>query len=385
MGGPFGRDILAGMREEARRRALPCDIRVAMHEALYPSRLRWMLRERMIDGIVTRFALSSETTDAMEAGLPVVQIDPPVCASSVASGLPYACVRMDVEGVARDAVRHFQERSYFRAFGFVETDWRNDWSPARAKAFRKALAAAGKRCAVFRHWGRAPTATASRGLDVEGLSAWLRALERPAAVLAANDATAHDVLLVCRQQGLDVPRDIALLGMDDDEAYCRSGLPNLSSIHFDGRGAGASALGALIALRAGGPPGPDLSFGAERIVQRASTGNVSSAGALVQKAVDFIEQNACEGISTDDVVRHLGVSRSLATLRFRELRGTSLLEAIHARCVEKAKWRLTRTDDTLDEIAAACGRHDPKSFRRLFQGLTGVSPAEYRRHPPPDP
>jgi hypothetical protein len=67
--------------------------------------------------------------------------------------------------------------------------------------------------------------------------------------------------------------------------------------------------------------GPDscvLLADIKEVVRRESTCELSSAGRLVQKAVVYIDRHALEGIGVEDVVRHLGCSRRLADLRFRE-------------------------------------------------------------------
>ena len=78
-------------------------------------------------------------------------------------------------------------------------------------------------------------------------------------------------------------------------------------------------------------------------------------------------------------MRHLGVSRSLATQRFRELRGMSILDAIHARRIAEAKRLLATSGKPLDEIAAACGfGGGPDCLRRAFRVATGLTPAQWR-------
>ena len=49
-------------------------------------------------------------------------------------------------------------------------------------------------------------ATSSDGPDFDCLAAWLRALPKPAAVVAANDDTAVDVADLCAACGIAVPR-----------------------------------------------------------------------------------------------------------------------------------------------------------------------------------
>ena len=80
-----------------------------------------------------------------------------------------------------------------------------------------------------------------------------------------------------------------------------------------------------------------------------------------------------------DVVARLHVSRSLADLRFREVTGTSILEAILARRLGEVTRLLRDTDMRISEIAARCGYRDANYLKNLFRKRTGMSMREWRR------
>ena len=374
MGCDFGRDANEGIRKEIANRGLSWRIRFTNAEHIFLSALKWMLREGRIDGVITCFPVPSALSALRRADVPVVLIDRggQEVPESARSG-KLAQVTLDVERVVRAAVDHFFQYAAFRSAGFVESHGDEGWSRLRGDAYMAEFARRGLRRARFRHRRSAEP-------DFDRLAAWIRALEKPAAVIAANDATAADVLDLCEAEGVAVPRDVAVLGMDDDPAFCLRCEPNLSSVHFDGVAAGRLAADALASMMAGGavPPESALRYGATAVVRRASTGAVSTAGALVQKAVDFIEANALRGISLSDVVRHLGVSRALATRRFRQLRGESVLDAIAARRIAEAKRLLADTDRRVDDIARACGYSGAGPLRRAFLAATGSTPGAFR-------
>jgi len=311
--------------------------------------------------------------------VPSVWIDPDL-AGARGRRLPHtAFVGMDLRAVAAAAIDHFVARAGFRSIGYVENYWDYGWSRDRGDALEAELARRGLRGMRFRHRGAASPEHAAEGPDFDGLSAWLRALEKPAAIVAANDATAAETLLLCETAGLAVPRDVAILGMDDNPVFCRNAEPNLSSVHFDARGAGRLCAATLAAMMDGAPPPRvPLFYGVSGVTQRASTGAVSAAGSLVQKALDYIDASACRGIGVVDVARHCGVSRALLQLRFRELRGEPVARAIRARRLAEARRLLAGTDLSAEGVATACGFGGVGALRRCVEAATGLAPGAWR-------
>ena len=98
----------------------------------------------------------------------------------------------------------------------------------------------------------------------------------------------------------------------------------------------------------------------------------------MQKAMAYIDRHALEGIGVMDVVRHLKCSRRLADLRFRELQGRTILDAITERRLDEVKRRLARTRETIDAIASACGYGNSTYLMNLFKKHFGMSMGKFR-------
>lgn len=77
---------------------------------------------------------------------------------------------------------------------------------------------------------------------------------RGAAVFAGNDEIAIGIMHRARQAGLDLPRDLRIVGFDDSR-QCGFATPPLSSVRVPNRRIGAEAIAALI-LRIGEPTTP---------------------------------------------------------------------------------------------------------------------------------
>src|SRR5205823_5514813 len=65
--------------------------------------------------------------------------------------------------------------------------------------------------------------------DME-LAGWLRRLPKPIGVMASSDGRALQLLAMCRKLEIDVPKSVAVLGVDNDDVLCELASPPLSSI-----------------------------------------------------------------------------------------------------------------------------------------------------------
>ena len=272
-----------------------------------------------------------------------------------------AFIRNSADGIGHEAAHFLLGQGVARSYAFLHSDPVTDWSRMRFKAFRQMLNDKGIWCEEL--------------FTPDGASK----LKRPAAVLAANDDRAFELLKVLAAKRISVPRGVAVLGVDNDELICENAHPRLSSVQPDFEEEGRLAAETLDAMMNGVKlPDRTLLVGVKRIVQRESTAEQSHSGWLVQKAVAYINRHALEGISVTDVVRHIKCSRRLADLRFRELQGRTILDAITERRLDEVKHRLARTREKMDTIASACGYRNPTYLKNLFKKRFGMSMSEWR-------
>ena len=370
--------LLDGARESARAHDVEWDIEVLPHPQTDTMRLA--LESGDTDGVITSFSAPAILESLRGSSMPAVFLrfdadDPPLAGRKRLSVL-----RLDFAAAGRAAARHFLDFGGFRSFAFVEATRDPGWSVSRGDAFGRAVEAAGQPFFRFSAAGGIYQASVAHRSELSELGAWLQSLPRPVAVFAASDERARDTILACREAGLDVPRAVSVLGVNNDEFTCRHIFPNLSSIELDHAALGRAAADELLRLfdakrpRRRAFPVPVL-----RLAPRASTGPSSPGGMLVRRALDFIEARAFEGIGAADVVRHVGVSRSLLDLRFRELEGRSVLDALQDRRMREVCRRLRETTDSIETICRAVGYGDTGGLRRLFKRRFGLSMSAFRR------
>ena len=281
--------------------------------------------------------------------------------------------------VGETAARHFLSLGRFRSFGFVPDVDNLFWSHERQKGFQRGL---DRRAHDFHLYVR-PSAH-GEATDLRTLTEWLATLPKPSAIMAAWDYRAAQVLSACRDAGLSVPSQVAVIGVDDEEFICEGVVPHLSSVRVDRDGQGFAAAAALDRLLTGQRRTMlDMTpFRGVRLVVRGSTAPLAPSAELVTRALTFIGNEACTGITVNDVARHLGVSRRLADLRFHELGLGGIAENIRLRQLETARHLIYSTHQSLAQIAAACGFANTDSLRNLLRREFGHSIRKLRGDQP---
>jgi len=99
---------------------------------------------------------------------------------------------------------------------------------------------------------------------------------------------------------------------------------------------------------------------------------------LVGKALDFMRENLHGDISRDEVARYAGISPSHFTRLLKERTGRSFTELLRQCRVDLACDLLEGTEQSLAQIAGACGFCDQSYFTRVFQDVKSVTPKQFR-------
>jgi LacI family transcriptional regulator len=146
---------------------------------------------------------ASALADNLPRGLPVVLMN------TRSDGVEVACLTVDNYGGAYAMVRHLAGRGH-RAITFIAGPDLNFEAQERLRGYREALAQLLP--------GSEPLVMAGEFTEESGWRVGNRMIameRRPDVIFAANDAMAIGCLFCLREAGLEVPRDIALVGFDD--------------------------------------------------------------------------------------------------------------------------------------------------------------------------
>ena len=336
------------------------------------------LRAWGVTGVIVARMPDSVRTVA-KAGVPTVVMDSP---TFYAEHLPHASyVTSDSESIGCAGARAFLKQG-FRHFGYVADtgDW--DWSVQRCKAFRATLEKAGYPCAVY--GGLTAGEREDWGIDQKRMAHWLAGLPKPTALLAARDGRARQVLETCQLAGLDVPGDIALIGVDNEEILCENTVPTLSSIQPDSEAGGYAAAQLLEQLMRRTLRNPrTLFYGVKQLVVRESSRLAHAVDRRLLRGLEFIRLNACATIGVLDIARHMGVSRRMAELLFRKHVGHSILDEIQQTRLARLKTFLRETALPIGQISEQCGYQTEMHAKRVFKQQTGLTMRQFRRSQTP--
>lgn len=287
----------------------------------------------------------------------------------------------DVE-ISRLAAEHLLERG-FKNFGFCGDD-RFNWSNWRRDNFSEWVRARGCPCSVF------DEVTPRDGSDdIDRIGKWLRRLPKPVGVMACYDLRGQQVLDACRLYRIQVPDEVAVIGVDNDELLCDLADPPLSSVIPNAHRAGYVAASLIDRMIDGARvPAEAHLIDPIGVATRQSTDVLAMDDRNIANAVRFIRDHACEGISVSDVLKAVPQSRRRLEAQFRKLVGRTPHEEITRVQLNRAKVLLAETDLPLDAIAERAGFIHAEYLSVAFKRNVGMPPSHYRalnqqKRPPP--
>ena len=365
---------LAGVRRYASARGWDVEVFLRADALAESFPAVWRTKPRPLGSIVECSDLPADLPPSAYGNAPAVFLN----CSSAPRGRRFARIDLDNAAVARAAFRELAE-SHPAAFGVVGFRLGpRRWSDKRMNAFRAAVADAGMECHEFSFAN--PHHMDASG-EPERLASWFSALPRHTAVFVVNDKTDIFVAETARKAGRIIPRDLTLIGADNNPAHCEKTHPTLSSIQLDFESAGfqsAKLLGEMISKRTDGG-GAAASIGPLMAVRRESTMGHGRREARILEAVEMIRREACDGLTAEALAARFPGSRRLFELRFREAMGRSVLdEILHVR-MQKVQTLLADTDIPIGAIADFCGFRTDRALRKFFLAREGVSMTEWRR------
>jgi LacI family transcriptional regulator len=278
--------------------------------------------------------------------------------------------------IGRMAATHLLERGfeYFGCCGFAN----ENWSQRRRDGFVAEVGHAGFPCSVY----ESPRA----GLtvwkhDQTRLLDWLKSLPKPVGIFATNDLRGQHVLDACARADIAVPEQVAVIGVDNDELVCNLCNPPLSSVIPNPERIGYEAASWLDRIMSGETPSvAEVEVPPQGVAVRQSSDVFAVSDPTIAAALRFIRERACEGVTVQQVIDHLHVSRSWLERNFRKLLNRSPQAEIRNVQLKRCKELLRTTTLSLEKIARLTGFEHPEYMNVVFKREIGETPGRYRNY-----
>ena len=109
---------------------------------------------------------------------------------------------------------------------------------------------------------------------------------------------------------------------------------------------------------------------------------VSSIHPVLSRARRWIGENLSTSFTLPEAAKANGTSVSHLSRLYKEQLGISFTDDVNRMRIERAKWLLRSTEDSVDAIRAAVGYESHQHFFNQFKKATGKTPREFRRARP---
>ena len=361
----YARGLLRGIRAYVREHR-PWSLYLSEHNR--GDKPPGWLRTWKGDGLIARIENPVIAEALRPLKVPIVDVS----AARLLPALPW--FETDDAAIASLAAEHLSERG-FKNFAYCG-DRRFNWSNWRCEHFHNFARATGRSCLVY-----SPARNFALGDEgqVTDIANWIRGLPKPVGVMACYDLRGQQVLDACRQIGVAVPDDVAVIGVDNDDILCELSTPPLSSVipntHRTGYEAAALLDGMMSGQKVTGETHLIPPLG---IAIRQSTDTLAIDDRKVARAVHYIRHHACDGINVQDVLKAMPHSRRLLESQFKKIIGRTPHEEILRVQLNRVKQLLTETALSLEDIAERSGFAHVEYLSVVFKREVGMPPSKFR-------
>jgi LacI family transcriptional regulator len=341
------------------------------------------LKERGCKGAFVSIQTTTKAKELLKIGIPVIGV------ATIQDLLNLPFISANAKDVAEMAGEYLLAKKFnnFAFFGLTQAKW----SAERMEYFSQYLAKRNYNIQVFKEkqvlLTNDPTPFTKLWIKTalntgqQKVIEWLKQLPKPVAILASTDIFACHLINVAKEIGISIPDEVAILGVNNDNAICNICDPPLSSIAFNFKKAGYNATKLLAKMISGHETmrGQCIEIQPTHVETRGSTDIYAIDDTAIVEAMRYIRQNGHTPLQVDAIADHVCMSKRLLQLRFHDLIGKSVHDEIIQAHFEIAKAMLIETNLPIDEIAIHSGFHYTSNMRRAFVKNTGMLPQKYRQ------
>ncbi len=193
------------------------------------------------------------------------------------------------------------------------------------------------------------------------LPSWLKSLPKPIALLCQNDAAASNVIQACKFLDIEVPEEVSVIGVDNDNIICNLSYPRITSIDANFVQLGQEGMKLLeCIIRNENTDHINFLIPPGEVVSRDSTSRFNSGSNKKPSGLHA----ALPNLSTDSEVSRQNVKSS----------SEKILDDI-----SEAASLLRTTTVSIKEISQVTGFSSYAHFLRNFKRRMSVTPSQYRK------
>ncbi|MCX6876322.1 MAG: substrate-binding domain-containing protein [Verrucomicrobia bacterium] len=248
----------------------------------------------------------------------------------------------------------------------------------RFAGFREALAREGCVCEPleYQSGGKADEWLRRR----QWLGERLAKLPHPLALFAMDDPLAAEAVEVCLEHGLDVPREVAVVGVGNIALASDTSPVPLTSVDIAAEDIALAGARLLDHLMDGGTaPDEPVIIAPRGMVLRLSSAALAVTHPLLLRVLERLRADLAKPFDIRGLAAANGVSaRTLYHLFRSELRCTPV-EFLQREQLAKAKGMLESGPAVIKELVQACGFGTARTMNRLFLRHEGCSPKLWRK------
>ena len=283
----------------------------------------------------------------------------------------YSNLTGDYIATGQMAARYFRNK-FYSSYAFIGL---KDiiWSEERERGFREEVLKEKATYSVFK---------VEQGTihDRHKLTKWLKSLPKGTGLFCSNDALALTITETCMFEGINIPEDIALLGVDDDDLICEISDPTISSIQLEVERGGYETCRFLHEQILSGNRKPfNVVISPSAIKERNSTQAFNISDPIVMKVVKFIDKNYNREVNMEEIFKLVPLSRRSVEMRFKKDTGMTIYQYLLNTRIEHFSYLLSTTKRPYIDLAYEVGFRDIANVTRTFRKYKGCTPLEYRK------
>ena len=292
--------------------------------------------------------------------------------------LPQPNVVVDSEGIGRQAADYFLQLG-FRNFACYAADYSTRGAGIRLGAYRERVKEAGFPTTSIA-WSNTHS---DDGVEWDARREWLveelTKLPKPVAVFCTDDRVALRIVEACCAAEIDIPNDIAVLGVGNMEPACECSAVPLSSIRIDFEELGYQRAARLDRMLDGETCERTM-FPSAGIEERGSTYTLAVDSTAGRKALRFMLDNfASPAIGIGEICEAGGLARRQLTRITRKELKTSPGRLLEDARIRKSCELLRTTDYPIKRVAYETGLGNALRLQRIFRKRFQTTPTDWRR------